>query len=157
MRLGADNKFSSEGELTDPADMAARLVLHASERGRRTVWIVEGLGPAVVAVFGAHFGLHPSVFVEQERVVVMSKKPDGESDGLPLPSALRARDHVCLKYFEVMCIDRRPASFRLVCADTGRHIGVSRDDGVFNEAIVVRRKATFWSRKNEDDGWDCEL
>ncbi|KAL8418985.1 hypothetical protein RB594_002263 [Gaeumannomyces avenae] len=155
MRLGADNKFSSEAELTDPAEMAARLVGHASEPGRRTVWIVEGLGPAVVAVFGDHFGLHPSVFVEQERVVVMSKKPDGESDGLPLPSALRARGHVCFKYFEVMCIDRRPASFRLVCADTGRHIGVSRDDGVFNEAIVVRRKATFWSRKNDNDGWDC--
>ncbi|KLU86829.1 hypothetical protein MAPG_05838 [Magnaporthiopsis poae ATCC 64411] len=48
-----------------------------------------------------------------------------------------------------MCIDRCPPSFRHVYADTGRHAGASRDDGVFN-------KATFRSRRNEDDGWGYE-
>jgi len=136
-----------------------------SGAGRRRVYVLEGLGPGFVDALGRHFGLHPSVFVEHERVVVHNQTHAGESDGLPLPSCLRSRRHLALRYFEVMAFSEAPRSFRWVCADTGRHVGVSRDlrwetnqkDDIdrFLDVGIVRRKCGIWHTTREDGGWDC--
>lgn len=174
LELNADNRFAYPVEFRDSAKLEGYLAAKgASEtvrgqsrdadtadqppRPRCRVLILEGMNPDFVGVLGQHFALHPSVFVEHERVVVMSKRAEGESDGFPLPSAVRSRDHVVLKYFEPMVFNQEPSSFRLVCAATGRHIGVCRDYGLFSDVGIVRRKCTVSYRARDGDGgWDCK-
>lgn len=135
-------------------------------KGRRRVFILEGLSPSFISVLGEHFALDPSLFLEHERVVVMNRKGNGESDGIQLPSVVRERQrtgpgdrrgtgHITLQYFEPLIFNIPPDSFRFVCADTGRHIGVCWSEGDFTEVGIVRRKCTLWEWENEDGGWDC--
>lgn len=138
-----------------PSDSETR----AQERvpkDRRRVVILEGLSPTFIALLGQHFGLHPSIFIEHERVLVMNMNAGGESDGLPLPSCLRLRDHMVMKYHEPMELDPIPSSFRLSCGSSGRHIATSRFNGVFSKVGIVRRKCSWWSKTREDGrGWEC--
>ena len=132
---------------------------------RRSVYVLEGLGPGFVDALGRHFGLHPAVFAEHERVVVHNQTQAGESDGPALPSSLRGRRHLALRYYEVLAFSEAPRSFRWVCADTGRHVGVSRDlrwetnqkeeIDRFLDVGIVRRKCGVWHRVRRDGGWDC--
>lgn len=59
----------------------------------RRVFILEGLHPDFVAVLGAHFKMHPSLFIEQERVIVNSARVSQESDALVLPALEGMRQH----------------------------------------------------------------
>ncbi|WQF88851.1 Putative corA, transmembrane region [Colletotrichum destructivum] len=168
VKLGLKNgAFAREAEFDDPAALDVHLLAAASPAvtaARRSIYVVEGLGPGFAGVLGSRFGLHPSLFVEHERVVVHNLNGAGESDGVQLPSVVRGRGHLEMKYYEVVEFDRKPTSFRWVCAATGRHIGVSRDfrwdnspDEVANylNVGVVRRKCGVWSRRTEGGGWDC--
>jgi hypothetical protein len=73
-----------------------------------------------------------------------------------LPSAIYGRDHVSLKYHEPLLLSTLPTGFRNICDVSGRHIMVTRIMGKFSEVAIARRKCTFWSRKTEAGGWDCE-
>ncbi|KAK1700236.1 hypothetical protein BDP55DRAFT_539876 [Colletotrichum godetiae] len=164
LTLGDNGAFTRTAQFEVPADLEAHFHNATLQQGQQNIYILEGLGPGFAGVFGHHFALHPSVFVEHERVVVHNVNWTGESDGAQLPSVLRARGHVVMKYYEVVTFDTRPTSFRWVCAATGRHIGVSRDfkwdnspdefDRFLNVG-VVRRKCGVWSRRGEGGGWDC--
>lgn len=133
---------------------------------RRRLFIMESMGPGYVSVLGEHLGIHPSAFLDHERVIVMNTAAQGQSDGMLLPSVSCTAStstshinqrHITLKYFETLQIDRRPDNFRLVCGDSGRHIGVSRTDGQFTDVGVARRKCTMWSKLTAKGGWDCEF
>jgi hypothetical protein len=156
IELMDDLTFGEPTELYSATSLSDHLLKYGSRPRRRSLYIVEGLGPGFANALGSHFALHPSVFVDHERVIVMNRKAEGESDGVPLPSMLRGRDHVTMKYFEPLWISRRPTSFRLVCGETGRHIGISRADDEFLHVAVVRRKCTMWTKQVEGGGWDCE-
>jgi hypothetical protein len=180
MELNADDQFSDPMEFVDSTKLDAYLAITGTTRlshvqtegnvnieasaqssvpigGKSRVLILEGMNPKFVSVLGKHFSLHPSFFVEHERVVVMNKRAESESDGFPLPSVLRNRDHLVMKYFEPMEFNEAPSSFRLVCASSGRHIGVSRDYGQFSDIGIVRRKCTVASKMRElNGGWDCK-
>ncbi|WYZ41736.1 hypothetical protein EsH8_V_000631 [Colletotrichum jinshuiense] len=165
VKLSLENgTFVRTAEFNEPAVLEAHFRNTASLRGRQNVYVVEGLGPGFAGILGERFSLHPSFFVEHERVVVHNLNWMGESDGVQLPSVIQSRGHLEMKYYEVVTFDRKPTSFRWVCAATGRHIGVSRDfrwdnspDEIDNylNAAVVRRKCGVWSRRTEGGGWDC--
>lgn len=169
LSLGDNATFSRTAQFEEPADLETHLHNNTAsqQQGQQTIYILEGLGPGFAGVLGHHFSLHPSVFVEHERVVVHNVNWTGESDGAQLPSVVRSRGHVEMKYYEVVTFDTRPTSFRWVCAATGRHIGVSREfrwdnspDDEFDRFLnvgVVRRKCGVWSRRTGSGGWDCEF
>lgn len=163
-----DGAFLTTAHFTDPPSLATHLasISTAKPRGRRAVYILEGLGPTFASLLGAHFSLHPSFFVEHERVVVHDISRRGANDGVPLPSVMRARDHLRMRYHEVMAFDTEPRTFRWACGVTGKHIGVSRElkwDGSpdegdrFLDVGMVVRKCGVWTRTNADGGWDCEF
>lgn len=159
-----DGTFGAATELRSAASLERHLAsLDAnpppspSPSPRRNVHILEGLNPAFVSVLGNRFGLDPAMFLEHERVVVMNRRGTGQSDGTALPSVTRARDFVCLRYYELLAFDKPLESFRLVCGDTGRHIGVCWSEGNFTEVGIIRRKCTLWTRDNADGGWDCKF
>ncbi|KAI1874125.1 uncharacterized protein JN550_002704 [Neoarthrinium moseri] len=123
---------------------------------RYRVIIMEGLSPKYIGILGKHFSLHPSLFVEHERVVVINKRGNGESDSLPLPSTMQQRNHVVLRYFEPLVFNSVPNNSRLVCGSTGRHIAISRNFGERSEVGTVHRKCSiWWTTRNGTDGWDC--
>jgi hypothetical protein len=164
LEMDAENKSADavqRREFLDAKDLDLHLDNHdlGSARGKGRVIILEGINPKFIAVLGRHFKMHPSIFVEHERVVVMNRNAHGESDGMPLPSVTRSRDHRTLKYYEPLEFSSMaPTSFRWVCGTTGRHIGVSRLDGRLTPVGVVRRKCSVWSRMRaaaNGGGWDC--
>jgi hypothetical protein len=44
--------------------------------------------------------------------------------------------------------------FQNNCSISGPHVGVTRLNGQFEKEVAVRRKCPFWSRQNEEGGWD---
>ena len=151
-----DGSFGKALEFRHPEKLDVHLSKFSSAPGKRSVYILEGIGPGFTSILGDHFSIHPSFFLEHERVIVMNRKAQGESDGLALPSMLETREHVSLRYFEPLQFDKTPESFRLVCASTGRHIGVQRSDGEFLDVGIIRRKCGMWVRREQQgDGWDC--
>jgi hypothetical protein len=142
----------------DPASLKAYLDSKpAAGAGSGRVFILEGLHSDFIAVLGSHFKFHPSVFVEQERIVVIQPYARQENDLYRLPSVARTSQHYTMKYYEMVRLP--PAAqnrFRLNCAETGRHIGVTRAKGEFLEAGIVRRKCTVWRQVDSNGGWDCQ-
>lgn len=123
------------------------------------IYILEGQNPDLIASLGEHFRMHPSFFLQHERVDVDAQGATRESDIMTLPSMALNREHYCIKYFEVISL---PASlhgtFRLRCTTSGRHIGVTRIMGSFLDLAVVRRKCSIWRRRRSklDGAWDCK-
>ena len=65
----------------DPVSLKAHLDSHGTPKaGEGRVFILEGLHPNFIAVLGAHFKMHPSIFVDHERIVVISPYTRQESD-----------------------------------------------------------------------------
>jgi hypothetical protein len=165
LEMQTDGSFTTTAEFKDPIVLQKHFQTKVKSPGRRAVYILEGIGPGFVGAVGEHFSLHPSMFVEHERVVVMNMTWRGESDGTSLPSVLQSRNHKELRYYEALTFNSQPTSFRWVCGDTGRHIGVSRtlnwvdkrEPDTFSDVGVVRRKVGVWSRETDDGGWECKF
>ncbi|KAK0642141.1 hypothetical protein B0T16DRAFT_335285 [Cercophora newfieldiana] len=123
--------------------------------GHGRVFILEGLNSDFIAVLGAHFKMHPSLFIDQERTVVISPHSQQSSDFFTLPGTARSAPHFTMKYFEVVSLPQEVLSFRMCCAETGRHIGMTRIKGELLKEGVVRRKCTIWNQGYSDGRWDC--
>ncbi|KAK0612181.1 hypothetical protein B0T14DRAFT_439473 [Immersiella caudata] len=122
--------------------------------GTGRVFILEGLNPEYIAVLGGHFKMHPSMFVDHERTVVISPFTRQSSDFLTLPGTARTAQHFTLKYFELIRLPEDALGLRMYCAETGRHIALTRMKGDLMDVGVVRRKCTIWNRSARDGGWD---
>ncbi|KAK8127218.1 hypothetical protein PG984_008326 [Apiospora sp. TS-2023a] len=124
------------------------------------IYILEGQNPDLIASLGGYFRMHPSFFLDHERVDVIAQGAARESDAMTLPSMALNQEHFCIKYFELVSL---PASLRgtfwLQCAISGRHIGVTRIMGSFLDIGVVRRKCSVWRRRRSDSNgpWDCVI
>ncbi|KIX02724.1 uncharacterized protein Z518_08666 [Rhinocladiella mackenziei CBS 650.93] len=158
LQLRLAEPFVTPVEFTDAASLAADLKEKAgsSDPDVRRIYLLEGLSDDFVSVLGNHFRLHPSLFMDHDRLLLLGNRMTGEGGGLPiLPSATCQRDHVSLKYHEPLVLSERPTSFRIICDTSGRHIAVTRLMGEFSDVGICRRKCTFWSKKTGVGGWTC--
>lgn len=159
IHLDSNSSFSPAREFQDSSVLQAYLRQRTASNttAQYSVYILESLSCEFVAVLGSHFQLHPALFLDHERLVAFHNRATGEAGGIPfLPSAIRDRDYVSLKYHEPLLLSTLPNEFRNLCDVSGRHIAVTKIMGRFSEVGVARRKCTFWSRKTEAGGWDCE-
>jgi hypothetical protein len=160
LELTSNQVFQRQATFTDAPTVATYLSsLDSSANGnaRCSVYLVEGLSPEIVNVLGSHFGIHPGFFVSHERTVVFSTDPEEISDNYLPPSLVCSKKTFLLKYFEPLCFITPITNFKLSCAVTGRHIGITRLRGNFSQVGIVRLKISFWSKENSDGGWDCML
>jgi hypothetical protein len=160
MQLRPDGTWCEPVRIYEGSALDNHLSNVASRRAtvQRWVYILEGLGPDFVRSFGTHFGLHPGIFVDQERVTVFDNHPRvGENDSGPLPSTLCTREHISLKYYETLYLFPKPESYRIYCAATGRQIAASRATGDFSDVGITRRKVTFWSKVGKSGSWNCKF
>ncbi|KAJ9156432.1 Mg2+ transporter zinc transport protein [Pleurostoma richardsiae] len=126
-----------------------------SEKHNNTVYIVEGANRDFVGVLGPHFGLHPSVFMDYERITTVAVPPDRGQSSL-LASNYATRDYLCLSYQELAFLPEQVRDkFRARCPETARIIRGTRLNGKFGSAGLIHRRCIFWSRKKPaGDGWD---
>jgi hypothetical protein len=110
-----------------------------------TIFILDGLSPEIISALGTHFMMHPSFFADHLRVSRASVMSRSEED--PLPSAVKGREHICLRYCELLALPRDVGNeFGARCADTARHIDILRTFGVRSEVAMLARKCTIWRR-----------
>ncbi|CAO2651292.1 Nn.00g095890.m01.CDS01 [Neocucurbitaria sp. VM-36] len=156
LHLGTSNSFGSPVEYTDAPALAAhmRQAAACANQSSRSIYVLEGLSREFVDLFGHYFSLHPSLFMDHERLVPCGDRMTGENGGLPtLPSTIADKDHVAFKYHEPLTLSRCPTEFRCVCESSGRHIAITRLMGKFSNIGIARRKCTFWSKTMKDGGW----
>ncbi|GIJ92162.1 hypothetical protein Asppvi_011138 [Aspergillus pseudoviridinutans] len=156
LRLRPDNSIEDPIAFVS-ASRLRNYLRRPSGEPQRSIYILEGLAPEFVEAFGGHFRLHPSVFLDHERLVAFDDRPTGEAGGMPfLVSTIRSKEHISLKYHEPLVFSPPPTSFRNFCDHTGRHIGITRVMGKLSPVGVARQKCSFWCRGNDSDaGWDC--
>ncbi|KAM6513511.1 hypothetical protein FALCPG4_015918 [Fusarium falciforme] len=143
-------------ETSDLDEIQKHFELRKSETtlGRRMIYILEGLSPAFVGVLGSYLMMHPAFFANHNRVSRAAVNHRGEEN--LLPSIAAGKDHVCLKYSELVAL---PAGFGqgsgIHCAETGRQISTTRTFGDFSEILMLSRKCSFWScSTTPEGGWN---
>ena len=124
--------------------------------GKRRLYLVEGLHPKTNAILGEHFGIPPTLFVHQQRTAIWEKHHT--SGNTPsLPSCHNSKQSFTVVYYEPRFFpDTKHGSLIWRCADGFRHISLSRTHQDPDHVGVVHRKASYWSERDGDGGWDGE-
>ncbi|KAI2471574.1 hypothetical protein F4781DRAFT_420579 [Annulohypoxylon bovei var. microspora] len=147
LSLGQNQNFIVKGELSDANALKVCLCSQNQFPNQQTVYLVEAFDPHTVEVLGSHFQLHPSFFVEHERIKDFDYDAFGQTDTVLLPSSLATRDHVTLKYSEPVYVSQGTSGLRLHCYATGRHIKRTRSGENMLPVGVLRRKCSVWNRE----------
>lgn len=120
---------------------------------QRRLWVMEGLCPANVALFGPLLQIDPRVFMYHQRTAFWEH--DHEAGNTPrLPSLFNSRNYALLEYPELLSLKLDKLGFSVRGAEDERHISLSRRDGEFDNVGVLHKKASFWSRETKNGGWD---
>lgn len=118
----------------------------------RRIYILEGLNADYISILGGFFYIDPLFFVDQEQISIWDKSHFGARMTECLSSS--SRSSFCLPYFEMLYFKEVIEHYQMHCKNTGRHIGITRMNGKFENEVIARRKCSFWSRENDDGGWD---
>ncbi|KAK3897244.1 hypothetical protein C8A05DRAFT_48065 [Staphylotrichum tortipilum] len=150
LHLNLDGSCKPSVEYADASLLATHLKQQAYN------YLLESLSRDFIDVFGEHLQLHPSVFMDLEKLAPVGDHFIREGGGLPfLPSAVHGREHVSIKYHEPRELSRLPTDFRNICDTSGRTIAVTRLMGEFTNVGICRRKCTFWAKGDASGGWTC--
>ncbi|KAK4188498.1 hypothetical protein QBC35DRAFT_382402 [Podospora australis] len=155
----AGHSFQERTVYNDPDTFRASFqnTTPASGPDRRRIIIMEGQAPAYIGTVGIELGVHPSFFVDHER----DSNPEAFQAAAayystPLPSVVK--EHVTMRYYELVYMPEHVRRFRVFCADTGRPISVTRVLGDFADTGRAHRKVSVWRRQREGGtGWDCVI
>lgn len=156
-------------EFTDAESLGVFLSMRASqdEQASRAphppvhhnrVYIVEGANRDFVGVLGPHFGIHPSVIMDYERITTVAVAPDRGQSSL-LYSNWSTRGYLSFSYQELITLPfaaRDKARAR--CPDTARIIRGTRQNGKYTETGMVHRRCACWTQaRTTKNGWDSTL
>jgi len=132
--------------IPDPQGLADDLQLSVPERiSRRSIYMFEGMNRKVATILGNNFNMHPSVFLDYLRVWHFTPVSVGSTK---LASSLVMQRHVCMAYPELVALPETvKGNFKIKCEDTGRHVGVTRTKGKFDNVGMIRRKCVIWNCK----------
>ena len=164
LRLGASGSFESVYEWSAAhrpqndffTDLRRGAVVNPNDCN---VLLIEGISPRMVEALGVRFGIHPSFFVDHERVGLFSSRHDRNSSLTTLPHCakwLSGNNGLTLKYYEVLDLTQGTDIFYMSCAESGRHIGAFRMNGRISPTVVVRRKCSVWPSTHPGGGYTCK-
>jgi hypothetical protein len=151
LHLNPDGSCNPPFEYTDASGLADHLKQRAAATDNtspRSVYLLEGLARDFTGVLGEHFQLHPSLFMDHEKLTPFGERLTGEGGGLPLlPSAVYGREHVSMKYHEPLVLSKKPTDFRNICDTSGRTIAVTRLMGEFSPVGIADASVRFGARR----------
>ena len=113
----------------------------------------RGLPQNYIEVLGSHLHVDPVVFARQVKCGTFDIYNDVRDIPL-LSSHPTSKESFHLRYYELRYFEDGINSFELRCTNQRRKISISRWNGEFDGVGIVRRNANFWSRLNEEKGWD---
>ena len=126
----------------------------AGRNTSRRLFLVEGVEPRFVRVLGHYFDIDPLLIVRQQRTA--SWESYHQSGNTPtLPSLFEPSRSLSIPYYELHYYPQGlPDRTEWRCADSGRQVSSSRLPGTFDRVGIVHRKASYWSQRRGNDGWD---
>ena len=153
------NSTAQRHLIPDVAALRSHLGLNATTSPgatpRRRLYIMEGANLEYVDAFGTALQMDPTLVASHNRTAFWETYHEsGNNPGLPT-----LRDPQLsfqMRYRELLYLKAKLESFSLRCAENERHIGVSRQNGEFDNVGIIHRKASFWARRIGADGWDGE-
>ena len=145
-------------DFTDPAELEsyfeATRYSTSDETINRRILLVEGSDPQYVGLLGSYFDIEPMLIVRQQRTA--SWESYHQSGNTPiLPSLLDPRRTCHIPYYELHYRSQGlNDKTQWWCADSGRQLSWSRLPGTFDLVGIVDRKASYWSQRRGNGGWD---
>ncbi|KAL8794630.1 MAG: hypothetical protein Q9195_002826 [Heterodermia aff. obscurata] len=145
----------------DPADFESYLEATryrtSDESTTRRILLIEGSDPQYVGLLGSYFDIEPMLIVRQQRTA--SWESYHQSGNTPTLPSLLDPCRIChIPYYELHyrsqgLNDKTPWR----CADSGRQVSWSRLPGTFDFVAIADRKASYWSQRRGEDGWDAVI
>jgi hypothetical protein len=121
----------------------------------RRLFLLEGPHTDHAKVLERHFKIAPTFFRKHQR---SSRREVGHRANRtpPLPSLVKPQKTWCVDYFVLRHFkcDWESLSLWVRCAENRRRIELTRVNGRFDETGIIKRKASYWSKKHENGGWD---
>lgn len=141
---------------SDAGELANNLRSPEIDRCNHRLYLLEDLSESYVGTFGSHFWMDPFLFASQERSNWISGKEPSLGMTYRLPSAEKEDSIFTLRYYEMIINDSTdlPDGMRTI-SNIDRIIDKEKfaEDGV----LSIKRNASLWSRKVDNDGWDALL
>ncbi|CAG9948361.1 unnamed protein product [Clonostachys rosea f. rosea IK726] len=138
-------------------DGPEKLALHfQANRSGRNVYLLEGLNPAYIAVFGDALRIDPRFFADHDRNSADLSLPFEPSIITRLPSLLNQDQSIMMGYHELRNPDRRFESFNVSCAESGRDMWTSRLAQGWEYPIILHQKCSAWTtvfQGQDAKGW----
>jgi hypothetical protein len=123
-----------------------------SEACTRELWLLEGLDPNYVALFGDALQVDPLVFVRHGNTNHWQWRHQAGCTPM-LPSLLDYTHSFRLEYRELRFFPEGIDRHWLQCASTNHLIGTTSFNEKFDHVGIAKRRATFWARELPRGGW----
>lgn len=119
----------------------------------RRLYLLEGPDAEHARIFQEHFKIEPTFFRKHQRS--SHREIHHKSNRTPpLPSLIDPQKMWCLDYYVLRWFADEWDSPWVRCAENGRRIELTSINGKLDNIGIVRRKASYWSEKHKDGGWD---
>jgi hypothetical protein len=119
----------------------------------RLLFLLQGLDPDSVSLFGSALEVDPLLFMRHQRTSVRERSLNQPGNTPKLASLLEPRREFVFDYPELRCFQLKTSTFATRCAENGRNISLSRQNAKFDHVGVLQRKISFWSQETSQQGW----
>ena len=118
----------------------------------RELWLLEGLDPNYVSLFGQALEVDPLVFLRHRNLGLWQWRHNAGCTPM-LPSSHDYTHSFQLEYRDLRFFPEGIDRLGFRCASSDRYIGTTSFNGKFDHVGILERKATFWARDLPHGGW----
>lgn len=132
----------------------SRSQCHADCKVESVIYLVEGLNPEIVSIFGYKLDIDPMLFASHERSSNYQTLPNEAGLGPRLPSLVNRDTTWRITYYDI----RTPppedtfTSYTVGCALSGRDAQTQRINNKWEQPFILTRKCSVWRRKPGSGG-----
>jgi hypothetical protein len=119
----------------------------------RRLFLLQSLDPECVSLFGTALDIDPMLFMRHQRTSVWERSSNQPGNTPRLASLVDSRREFVFDYPELRRFRLKTPTFAMRCAENGRNVSLSRQNGDFDQVGVLQRKLSFWSQERGKQGW----
>jgi hypothetical protein len=161
VKFDKDGRKICTAEL-NPSELQESLAARTAASSETTkeggyLYILEGLDPNYVELFGAHLtDIDPAVFSRHQRTALWEGKHRGGNTA-KLASLDDPGRSFMMEYCELLYFAESPDSISLRNPADNRHINISRKPVLLSDVHnvgIMHRKASFWAQTHDNGSWE---